>query len=232
MDRKIWVYTPPGYKSKAGPYPLIVNYDGMVFAKMFPRPTSLDNMIARGDIPPVIAVFVNQQKRFWELECNDEFLKYITQDLLPWLKKRYPITSDPAKAVVTGSSMGGLAALYTAFRNPEIFGNVLAQSGAFMGHKRSKSDAYLKDNEWIITQLKKSPLLPIKIYLTAGLLEINVNIFEGNCRIRKVLKKKGYTFYYREYNGTHCYFSRQGTFVEGMSVLFKKVSNSKLVRPL
>ena len=58
--RRFWVYTPAGYDPKRqSPYPMLICFDGWIYSRpeFVPTPTILDNLIANGRIPPVIAVF-------------------------------------------------------------------------------------------------------------------------------------------------------------------------------
>jgi len=86
--------------------------------------------------------------------------------VLPWVRQNYNITFEPSRTIVGGASFGGLAAAFVAMKHPEIFGNVLAQSGSFWW-KPETDDEY----EWLTRQFVASPKLPIRFYLQIGLLE-------------------------------------------------------------
>ncbi|MEE2778683.1 MAG: alpha/beta hydrolase-fold protein [Acidobacteriota bacterium] len=58
---------------------------------------------------------------------------------LPWVRRPYNVTRDPTRVVVGGSSYGGLASPWLAFRHSEIVGNVLSQSGSYWWHRASAS---------------------------------------------------------------------------------------------
>lgn len=52
-DRKIWVYTPPGYDPRASsPYHLLVMFDGYSYLHWIPAPTILDNLTHAQQIRP------------------------------------------------------------------------------------------------------------------------------------------------------------------------------------
>lgn len=52
--------------------------------------------------------------------------------VVPWgYRSRYHVTSNRRSIIVGGSSLGGLAAAYCGLRRPDIFGNILSQSGSF-----------------------------------------------------------------------------------------------------
>lgn len=62
-ERKIWVYTPPGYDGKTqGAYALLVLFDGFAYKNWIPTPTILDNLIHAGKVPPVIAVMIDNPR--------------------------------------------------------------------------------------------------------------------------------------------------------------------------
>ena len=59
----------------------------------------------------------------------DEYVKFLTQQLFPFLKeKNIQIPDDPAKRTLIGSSLSGTASLYMGLKYPEHFGNIVAQS--------------------------------------------------------------------------------------------------------
>lgn len=219
-DRPIWIYTPadfkPGNKQK---YPFLVQTDGETFVKIFPQNITLDNLIAKKEIPPVIAVFIGQETpqgktRGRDLAHYQPFEDFVVKELLPWIKEHYPITEDPSKTIISGSSLGGLFATCMAFKHSDIFGNVLSLSGAVYGSPKGEEE------NWIIRQYAHSKKLPVKFYLSSGLLETFILV--PNRHFRDVLEAKNYTIYYREFNGTHCYFPRQGEFAEALRLFIGK----------
>ena len=61
----------------------------------------------------------------------DRLLDWLTGSLMPRLAAELPLIGGAVGAVIGGSSMGGLAALYTHFRHPEAFGGALCMSPSF-----------------------------------------------------------------------------------------------------
>jgi enterochelin esterase family protein len=66
-----------------------------------------------------------------ELACDVPFAEFLATELVPWIYKDYAATNDPSRTIVGGSSRGGLAAAFAGFQHPEVFGNVLSQSGSY-----------------------------------------------------------------------------------------------------
>lgn len=211
--RRVWVYTPPGYRPTGRPYRLLVLFDGWHYARVIPTPTILDNMIADGRIPPTVAVMIDQKERVKELYLNSSFSDLVAGQFMTWVRQRYNVTRSPREAVVGGLSLGGVAAAYTAMRHPEVFGGVLSQSGAFQYRH--------EDPEPLIRRFTKSARLPIRFYLEAGLMEVNEtpSLLHENRHLRDVLEAKGYEVTYSEFNGRHDAVCWRGSLSQGLIAL-------------
>jgi len=139
-DRRVWVYTPPQYKTPDERYPLTVVLDGRFFTFAVGVPHILDSLLADGEIPPLVAVMVDNPGSTWEqsmairereLSCYPPFSDFLAQELVPWLQESYYITTNPLRISLAGGSVGALAAAFAARQHPGTFGNVLAMSGSF-----------------------------------------------------------------------------------------------------
>ena len=130
--RAITMYTPAGYNKTSRPRAFVLVFDAEDYISTVGMPMMLDNMIARSVVSPVVVAFLHTpETRNEDLLPNAKFQAFIASELMPWIRKRYRISNDPKLNVVAGASFGGLAATYTAFIHPDIFGNVLSQSGSF-----------------------------------------------------------------------------------------------------
>src|SRR5258705_2416358 len=221
--RDVWIYTPPGYDSLArgGALPLLLTFDGGEYVTSIPVPTILDNLIAAKRVEPMIAVFVasSDEHRNEELNQNEHFADFLATELVPWVRAKYAIAPSPARNVVAGSSMGGLAAAFVANRHPESFGNVLSQSGAFMfaapggqAGERMKRD------------IETAPKRDVAYYLEAGIYEVGrpengVDLLTSNRHLRDALKAKGYRVTYDEFAGGHSDLNWRSGFSKGLIAL-------------
>jgi enterochelin esterase family protein len=230
-ERMVRVYTPPGYDPKAKPYGLLIYFDGEAVPFVIPLPTILDNLIAKEKIPPMVAVIVNSQTtRDRDLACSAPFADFLAKELVAWVRGNFNVSPDPAQTVVSGFSLGGLAAAYCGLRHPEVFGNVLSQSGSFWFFEGWKSDADIfernvfMDSGWLTRQFAKSPRLPLRFYLEVGRLEqgIPLNMVLENRRLYDVLVAKGYPVTYSEYNGGHDMLCWRGSLADGLIALVGK----------
>ncbi|HZF12274.1 MAG TPA: alpha/beta hydrolase-fold protein [Thermoanaerobaculia bacterium] len=224
--REVAVYTPAGYLGGRGdraPYPLLVVFDGSAYLDLLPLPRMLDNLRAAGALPAVVAVFVGRLEaveRDRDLSCFSPFTAFLAEELLPWVRSRYRVTTDPARTVLVGSSRGGLATACAALDHPELFGNVLAQSGSFPW--RPPGDPA---PEWLRRRVLSLPRLPLRFHLDVGLLETQLppqggpSLLDASRRLYDALQVKGYAVDYAEYAGGHGHVNWQGTLPDGLRAL-------------
>ena len=225
-ERSVSIYTPPGYDPKSGSYGLLVLFDGQDYRGPMPIPTILDNLVAAKKIRPLVAILVDNQSeesRDRDLECYPPFADFLAKELVPWARQRYRFSAEPERTIVGGVSLGGLNAAYCALRYPEVFGNVLSQSGAF-GYFPGWEDQEATDYSpfgWLIRQFVTTRKLPIRFYLEAGLFENDCpdTLLAQNRRMRDVLEAKGYSVVYSEFAGGHEFLSWRGSVADGLIAL-------------
>jgi enterochelin esterase-like enzyme len=228
-ERRIWIYTPHGHSADQKPYGLLVLTDG---GNPAPVATTLDNLIAARVIPPLVAVMVANPDRFRELACNSKYADFLAQEIVPWARTNYHATNRPEQTIIGGTSLGGLQAAFVGLKHPEVFGNVLSQSGSFQW----KPDGE-KEPEWLTRQFAASPRLPLRFSMEAGLLEgnqwwrslvpqspngptvIDPTLLATNQNLRDTLKSKGYWVHYTEFNGNHGMLNWRGTLASHLIAL-------------
>jgi enterochelin esterase-like enzyme len=215
-ERPIWIYTPHGYAADKKPYGLLVLSDGGLYVNSAQVATTLDNLIAARQIPPLVAVMVDNPDRFRELACSSAYADFLVQEIVPWARTNYNATDRPEQTIIGGASLGGLAAAFVGLKHPEVFGNVLSQSGSFQWKPDEE-----KDWEWLTHQFTASPRVPLRFSFEAGLMEntgggppgrpIPPPLLTANRHLRDTLQSKGYPIHYTEFNGNHTMFTWRGT---------------------
>lgn len=147
--RQYWVYLPTAY-DPASPPNLLVFQDGHRAIRsdgVLRVPIVLDNLIAKGEIPPTLGLFVtpgnlsddfpdigwgNPDHRWQEYdELDDDYSRLLIDELLPLVAQSWAFTGDPARRAIGGTSSGAIAAFTVAFRHPEAFGNVVSMIGSY-----------------------------------------------------------------------------------------------------
>ena len=168
-----------------------------------------------------------------DLACDDNFARSVAREIVPWVQKRYRVTPSPKRTIVCGLSLGGLMAAFSALRYPNVFGNVLSQSGSFWYFKGWSMTAppqpFGHETGWLATQYAQSPRLPIKFYLDVGRLEqfIEDNQLIENRRMRDVLLAKGYSVTYAETSTGHDGLAWRETLADGLLALAGHGCHSK-----
>jgi enterochelin esterase-like enzyme len=229
--RRIWVYTPPDYARACGDgCNLLLAFDGHEYLTTIRLPAILDSLVGIGRIPPTIAVLIDNGSstdRLQDLANRAIFADFIANELLPWVATRFSVTRDPARTLATGSSAGGLASAYLAFKRPDLIGNVLSQSGAFWrGNEGTDSPPY----EWLTDQYASVPKRSVRFFLDVGSVESRgalggaaPSILAANRHLRDALFRKGYLVMYTEVDGgQHSPDSWRPRLPIGVAALFGK----------
>lgn len=210
---KRWVhlYQPPVEQ----PVPLLVVYDAQDYLTRGRITQIVDNLIAQGRIEPLAMALVDNggPARGVEYACNEATVGFIMRDVLSLARERLNLV-DPAERPgaygVLGASMGGLMALYTGMRAPQVFGRVLSQSGAFeLGAEYQPT---------VVTDLVRyAPRAPLKIWLAVGRYEW---LLDANRHMHELLTAREYDVTYREYSAGHNYPAWRNDLWRGLEVCF------------
>ncbi len=127
--RTIYVYRPHGAVPKDG-YGLAVIHDGETALRFLGLTTIADNMIAAGEVPPFIAVFVPPGDRVHEYRGALEvrYMYALADGLVPLIEQRYRTARDPFRRACLGISDGGHCALLAPLIRGDVFGLCAGQS--------------------------------------------------------------------------------------------------------
>jgi enterochelin esterase-like enzyme len=206
--RKIYLYRP----NAAGPYPLVVVFDGAQYLRRARLAIQVDNLIAQQRIRPIAMAFLTNgaERREIEYACSDATLDFILNSVLPLASQELEILApDQSNGAygTLGASMGGLMALYTGVRLTHIFGNVLSQSGAFL------PGSVIHD----LVDCRASQAL--KIWLDVGLYE---SLLEMNRDMQARLANRHCQIVFEQYPGGHNYTAWRNQVWRGLEYLFPR----------
>jgi enterochelin esterase family protein len=178
-SRQGWVYVPAQYDgSKPAAVMVFQDGRGQVDEKGHHGiPTIFDNLIARGEMPVTIGIFLNPgtfgdgaDNRSFEYDSmSGQYAKFICDEILPHFAKEYNLTTDPEMRAIEGGSSGGICAFTVAWERPDVFHKVMSAIGSFTNIRGG--DAY----PGII---RKTERKPIRVFLQDGSNDLN-NLF-GN----------------------------------------------------
>ena len=208
-ERDVYLYAPPA----KGPVPLLVVYDGPDYLHRGRLTTIVENLIAGKRIRPIAMAFLQngRARRNAEYICSDATLSWLEQAVLPLARKHLRLVNSkerPGAFGVLGASAGGISAMYTGLRMPEIFGKVLCQSGVFA----------LDGRDLVAVDLVRYRHAPdLQIWMDIGILD---DLLEDNRRMARLLLEQGYNVSYREFSGGHNYTSWRDDVWRGLEEMF------------
>jgi len=140
--RECSIYVPAQYK-KGTPAALMVFQDGHSF--MNPK--------GRWRVPERNK-FSNRGFEYDSL--GDRYARFLTEEIIPEVEKKYSVSSDPNMRAICGSSSGGICAFTVAWERPNVFRKVLTSVGSFVNLRGG--DAYA-------TMIRKTEPKPIRMYM-------------------------------------------------------------------
>jgi enterochelin esterase family protein len=217
VERDYWVYVPAQY-GEAKPACLMVFQDGDMYLGNGPvagqliAPVAFDNLIHKGEMPVTIGLFVNPGDKgpgypIWggndnrSLEYDslgDRYARFLIEELIPEVKKKYRITDDPAGRATVGLSSGGIAAFTLAWERPDAFGKVISHCGSYIDARGGHNYPPL-----VRKTLKKKP---IRVFLQSGEQDANVvfgDLALANQQMASALKYAGYDYKFVFGEGGH-----------------------------
>jgi len=128
--RSFGLYVPARFK-RSRRYPLLVVHDGHDYLRYASMGTVLDNLIDRLEVADAIVVFTSSPDRLREYADDERHARYVTEELVPFVERTFPLEAVPQSRCLMGASFGAVAALSTACRYPGFYGRLLLQSGSF-----------------------------------------------------------------------------------------------------
>jgi enterochelin esterase family protein len=204
-QREVYLYSPPVKE----PVALLIVYDGADYLERAKLNIIADNLIHEKRIQPIAMAFLHNggDHRTLEYACSDATIMWLDNVILPLTREHLNLLDTPGAHGALGASFGGLMALYTGLRMPEVFGKVISQSGVFESDGRDFAAVDL---------LHARQKREIKIWMDVGRFDWLV---EDNRRLQPILQENGYNVTYREFNGGHnytCWQNEVGIALENM----------------
>jgi gluconolactonase len=136
-------------------------------------PVVFDNLIAKGDLPPLIGIFIdpgvlptvsdgaqNRVERIFEYDnISDRFSHFLEDELIPAVAKKYNLSKDPDDHAISGVSTGAVGAFVAAWERPDMFHRVLSFIGTFVS---------LKGADTLPATIRRTEPKPLRVFLQAG----------------------------------------------------------------
>jgi enterochelin esterase-like enzyme len=215
--RQYWVYVPAQYQADK-PACVLVFQDGQ--RAIAPNgvlrvPMVLDNLIHKKEIPVTIGIFITPGQRGEEYpkgtgnpnnrsveydSLGDKYARFIVEEMLPEVGKKYNLTKDPEGRAIGGASSGAICAFTVAWERPDEFRKVISLIGSFTD---------IRGGHVYPDLVKKAEKKPIRIFIQDGVND-NRNAKNPtrdwhlqNQAMVAALKEKGYDLKYEFGDGGH-----------------------------
>ena len=218
--RTVSVWLPEGFQ-KGGEYAAVYMHDGQM---LFDANTTwnhqewridevLGELISAGKIRPCIVVAIDNtpdrlnelfpqktglyvdEAGFGKMEPKgDAYLRFIVEEVMPFVQETYEPLGGPENTFIMGSSMGGLISLYAICEYPEVFGGAVCMSS----HLSMEHLQFGKDNkawaEAFVAYLNNN--LPEtntrRIYMDHGTVGIDSAYGQYQDAVDNLFKEKGW----------------------------------------
>jgi gluconolactonase len=229
--RDYWVYVPQQY-DPAKPACVYVNQDGI----QYQAPVVFDNLIAKGEMPVTIGVFVMHGKvmphsdqalprfnRSYEYDgLGDNYARFLLEELLPEVETKKTsdgrairLSTDGNDRAIGGGSSGAVCAFTAAWERPDAFTRVFSSIGTYVG---------LRGGNEYPTLVRKYEPKPIRVFLQDG--SNDLNIYAGdwwmvNQEMQRALTFAGYEVQHVWGDGGHNGKHATAIFPDAMRFLWK-----------
>ncbi len=212
-ERDWWIYVPAQYKPET-PACVMIFQDGGGMKNYVP--TVLDNLIARGDMPVTVSLFVNPgsfpdnrmeagKERSIEYDTlSERYVRFLLEEILPEAEKTINLRHDAASRAVAGISSGGICAFTVAWQRPDQFSKVMSWVGSFTNLAAGLSGHDGGHN--YPAMIRRTPRKPIRVFLQDGANDLDN--FAGNWplanqQMAKALAFAGYDYQFVFGHGFH-----------------------------
>ncbi len=235
-DRRMTVYTPAGYEKGDKRYPVFYLLHGMggdenAWSELGRASQILDNMIAKGEIEPMIVVMTNgnvdmegapgetslgfkQPTTQLSKTMEGSFEKHFP-DVVNYIDTNYRTIADKEHRAIAGLSMGGFHSLHISKEYPDMFDYVGLFSAAILPHDGITSPIYDNMDGKLAKQFADAPQL---YWIAIGDKDF---LYDANKEYRKMLDEKGYKYTYRESPDGHIWKNWRIYLTEFLPQLFK-----------
>jgi enterochelin esterase-like enzyme len=132
-----------------------------------------------------------EQKLFHTNIYSDSYLKYIVEELKPFIDKKYATYTDANHTCVGGSSMGGLISLYAICEYPKVFGKAMCLSTHWPGIFESADNPFPVAFENYLT-LHLPQASTHQIYFDYGTATLDAIYEPYQLQINQIFQRNGY----------------------------------------
>ena len=186
--RRYWIFVPAQYRPDT-PASVLIFQDGQ--RATHPEgslrvPQVMENLIASKEMPVTIGIFItpgnisasypddlgldNPDHRAEEYDAmNDDYARFLIEEMLPAVGRRYTLSDDPEERAIGGTSSGAICAFSVAWHRPDAFRKVLSFIGSYVsiGFRPDELPVKLGGQDYPALVRREAPR-PLRIFLQDG----------------------------------------------------------------
>lgn len=226
--RDWWIYVPTQYRPDQ-PAAVMVFQDGQ-WAKGYMQ-NVLDNLIARGDIPVTIGIFLvpgtkadgGSNRNFEYDSLGDRYARFLLEEILPEVGKRYNLRQDPEGRAIAGNSSGGICAFNVAWERPDAFRKVLSSIGSYTNLAPGQNGS--AGGHIFPSLVRKYDRKPIRVFLQDGENDVDNqfgNWWLANLQMERAFAFKSYDYKFVAGKGFHSDAHLRAILPDAMRWLWRK----------
>lgn len=221
-ERRMYVYTPPGYEHGKDEYPVLYLLHGgggdeEGWINRGRANYIIDNLIASKEAVPMIVVMTNGNPdavaapldRPLSTNSKDipgigsmasgRFEQSLVKDVVPYIEKNYRVIADADHRALAGFSMGGYQTQNITNNNPGMFNYIGVMSMGLFSSFRNSDTSYNKEQH--IVQLKALMASKPKLYwIGIGKSDF---LYTTVTKLRSLYDEIGFKYTYYESEGNH-----------------------------
>jgi enterochelin esterase family protein len=232
QQRRMHIYTPPGYSTGSQAYPVLYllhggGDDDSGWTAVGRLNFMLDNLVAQGKAKPMIVVmpdgFVRNAAgelppsadRLIPAKAGPPLEKDLLNDIIPLVEKNYRVAAGSRNRALAGLAVGGDQALWIAPLHPEWFAYVAVFSGGIVPER---DPDFEKRNAAFLNNPEKSNALIKAFWIVYGSTDANPASVKN---LGAVLDKYGIHHQLRESPGGHTWINWRRWLLEILPLLFQ-----------
>lgn len=190
-----FVYKPATYNLSTN-FPTIYVTDGQEYidARTGAMPIIIDNLIFQEKIKPIVAVFVspinpetNENERHKLFINSIEYAQFFQNELIPYIQNHFNVSVKASERAILGTSYGGNNSCWFAYKIPQTFKLIAAQSPSFP----TNIDSLLANSQSLEVD---------KFYISTGVINDTENYAD---KLAIILKNKKIDYKYTKVNESH-----------------------------
>ena len=226
VTRRLHVYLPPNYNqiSKKAKLPVLYLFHGggdndASWTTAGRANLILDNLFAEGKLKPMIVVMPAGHTHIPGFymgagDKQDPFGRDMVQDIIPFIEKKYPVSTKREHRAIAGLSMGGIQAINIALSNPTLFGYLFPMS---TGYFPDAIKEITEKHKAVMSNPEINKFKNFKIFM-GGEGDI---AYKNNLNMMKMFDDFGIKYTYENGTGNHTFLAWRKNLADFAPLLFR-----------